>query len=389
MEIVLGPVMEAVADVVVVVDLAGMIVHANSAALLLSGYEHAELAAIPVASFLVDEHSGLRTGTRQRVVSDHQVVRRDEAWLVTKTGERIVVSLSAAPVLDEEGTTTGIVLVARDIREQRDLLAARDAEIARREAAETELRSVMATIEERLAQTRSQLTLAERRATLGTLAGGVGHELRNIAQIHAFALDRVATELARKGSSDEGRAAMLELARVGEHIATHARRLLQLAQPGPDHTSELDIKLVIRDVVAMLLGAGKLHQVDVVFALPDAPVLVTVNKTRIDQIFVNLVLNAAEAIGSSTGSIELAVRLDPEHRRVVLEVRDTGPGIPADVLPRIFEPFFTTKGADNGTGLGLPVVREIVESYGGTLTASSTIGAKTTFRFDLPMSSGR
>jgi signal transduction histidine kinase len=309
--------------------------------------------------------------------------------LITKSGQRLPVSLSAAPVTDDRGDTTGIVLVARDIRELRELLLARDQEIARRESAESELRTAKASIEERLDQVRSQLMLAERRATLGTLAAGVGHELRNIAQIHTSTLDMLTDHFAERDAPPEMRGVLEDMERVGEHILTHARRLLELAKPGPEHARALDLSRVIEDIVGMLQGAGKLRGIEIVPVLPEAPVLVTVNKARIEQILVNLVLNAAQAIGDDTGKIMIAIHLDAGRKRVVVEISDTGPGIDANVLPRIFEPFFTTKPDAVGTGLGLPVAREIVESYGGTLTVASTPAIGTTFTFDLPMSTVR
>ncbi len=388
MQLGLGPVLEAIADVVVVVDVSGAIALANSSTEHLSGYRRDELIGSPVAKLLVDERSGLRTAMRERV-GGGEVLRRDEAYLITKSGERLPVSISASPVTDEHGETTGIVLVARDIRELRALLVARDQEIARRESAETELRTAKASIEGRLDQARSQLVLAERRATLGTLAAGVGHELRNIAQIHTSTLEALADHFAELGSPPEMRTALDDMERVGRHIVTHARRLLELAKPGPEHARALDLSRVIEEIVGMLQGAGKLRGVEIVQVLPDAPVLVTVNKARIEQILVNLVLNAAQAIGDDTGKIMIAIQIDDPKKRVVVEISDTGPGISADILARIFEPFFTTKSEAQGTGLGLPVAREIVESYGGTLTATSTPAIGTTFTFDLPMSTVR
>jgi signal transduction histidine kinase len=114
------------------------------------------------------------------------------------------------------------------------------------------------------------------------------------------------------------------------------------------------------------------------------PLIVTVNRTRIEQILVNLVVNAVDAIGDGNGTITVDVHPSADGKRVVCEVRDTGGGIAPENLAKIFQPFFTTKPEDKGTGLGLPVARGIVESYGGTLSVTSTPGVGTTFTFDLP-----
>jgi two-component system NtrC family sensor kinase len=263
------------------------------------------------------------------------------------------------------------------------LLADKEAEIARRRAVEDELRAAKASIETQLEEARTQLLLAERRATLGTLAGGVGHELRNIAQIQVAAVD----ELAAAVRADEDVAALArrilpELERVADHITQHGDRLMQLARPGPDHVEPMALDGVVRDVAAMLKLAGKLGRIELVLSLPPAPVTVTVNRTRIEQILVNLIINAVDAITAPGGTVTIKVH-PVRDRRVACSVQDTGTGIPPDVLRRIFEPFFTTKG-DHGTGLGLPVVREIVSSYGGGITVDSTPGTGTTFTFDLP-----
>ena len=112
--------------------------------------------------------------------------------------------------------------------------------------------------------------------------------------------------------------------------------------------------------------------------------MVTVNRTRIEQILVNLIGNAVDAIGDRPGTITIEVHPDDDGKRIVCAVRDSGSGISPEQLSQIFRPFFTTKGEDKGTGLGLPVAKEIVESYGGQLAVHSELGRGTTFTFDLP-----
>ncbi|HEY4240544.1 MAG TPA: ATP-binding protein [Kofleriaceae bacterium] len=377
-------VIEAMVDAVLVVDAEGRVTLTNTAASRITGYSADELRTLPVARLLVDDSSGLRTVVRRRI-EDGDVLRREESWLVAKTGERIPVSVTGSPVLDGKGALQGIVLVARDVREVRELLADKEAEIVRRRAAEDELRAAKSSIEEQLEQTRASLLHAERRATLGTLAGGVGHELRNIAQVQIAAVDELAAALAADENVTElTRAVLPDLERVGEHITEHGKRLLQLARPGPDHVQPLDLNTVVRDVVAMLRGAGKLRRIEVSTKLAPDALTVTVNRTRIEQILVNLIVNAVDAIGDLRGSIMVTVGAANDGTRVVCTVRDTGSGIAPEHLEKIFQPFFTTKPEDRGTGLGLPVAREIVQSYGGSLEVVSVQGEGTAFTFDLP-----
>jgi PAS domain S-box-containing protein len=375
-------VIEAMVDAVVVIDAEGKITLANAGAAALTNYSREELRAMHVGKLLVDESSGLHTVVRRRI-EDGSVLRREESWLVTKSGERVPVSVTGSPVLDDKGMLQGIVLVARDIREMRQLLADKEAEIERRRKAEDELRAAKASIEEKLDQARTQLLLAERRATLGTLAGGVGHELRNIAQIQVAAVDELAAAIrAQEDVNALAKQLLPDLERVGDHITHHGERLMQLARPGPDHVEPTDLCEIVRDVAAMLRLAGKLGRIDLVLALPDSTVTCPVNRTRIEQILVNLLINAADAVGG-TGTVTIDLRQNPARNRALCSIHDTGPGIPAEILDKIFDPFFTTKG-DAGTGLGLPVVREIVMSYGGNVKVASGAGRGTTFTFDLP-----
>jgi two-component system, NtrC family, sensor kinase len=379
-------VIEAMVDALVVLDVEGRITLANTAMSRITGYSPEELRGFSITKLLVDDSSGLRTVVRRRI-EEGEHLRREESWLISKTGEKIPVSVTGSPVLNPEGGLQGIVLVAHDIREMRRLLTEKEEEIVRRQKAEDELRAVNASIEEHLESTRTQLLLAERRSTLGTLAGGVGHELRNIAQIQIAAVDELQLALASgKDIRQVARSVVEDLERVGDHITTHGNRLMQLARPGPDHVAPTDLAMIVRDAVAMLKGAGKLRKLKTVLELGDG-ILVSVNRVRIEQILVNLIVNAVDAIADSathTGTITIRVFPTEDGKRVRCEVSDTGHGIPPEELSKIFEPFFTTKSPERGTGLGLPVAREIVATYGGMLSVTSTVGVGTTFAFDLP-----
>jgi PAS domain S-box-containing protein len=373
-------VIEAMVDAVLVVDVEGRISLANTAASHLTGYSSDEIKRMPVAQLLHDDSSGLRTVVRRRI-EDGDVLRREESWLIPKTGVRIPVSVTGSPVLTPEGELQGIVLVARDVRELRQLLTDKEEEIRRRRQAEDELRQLNATIESQLEQARASLLIAERRATLGTLAGGVGHELRNIAQIQVAAVDELSSALAANEDVTElARTILPDLERVGEHITTHGNRLMQLARPGPDRVESLDLNQVIRDVIMMLRGAAKLGRHDIKLDFKTEPLTITANRVRIEQIIFNLVVNAVDAIGDAPGAI--TVSTFSKGGRAVCKIADTGSGMAPETRARIFEPLFTTKG-DKGTGFGLPVARDIVRGYGGDLTCESKLGAGTTFTFDL------
>ncbi|MDP2018514.1 sensor histidine kinase, partial [Hydrogenophaga sp.] len=103
---------------------------------------------------------------------------------------------------------------------------------------------------------------------------------------------------------------------------------------------------------------------------------------QLNQVFLNLINNAAQAI-QGTGTITVSTQVDP--RFITVSIRDTGAGIPADVLPRIFEAYFTTKPDGEGTGLGLAIARNIVEEHGGDIQVSSEVGVGTEFRVRLPI----
>ena len=177
-----------------------------------------------------------------------------------------------------------------------------------------------------------------------------------------------------------------DLTTVDAHIMAHAKRLLNLARPGPDYVEPIELANVVRQTLDMLCSAGKTKHVAIAVDVPKTSLVVRVNRTRIEQILVNLVRNAADAIEEAErAEPRIAITLCHAGERAICRVKDNGCGIPAAKLERIFESFYTTKPSEKGTGLGLSVVKQIVESYGGAVTVETTHGQGTTVTFDLPV----
>ncbi len=232
----------------------------------------------------------------------------------------------------------------------------------------------------------AQLIRAERMASLGTLAAGVGHELNNITMVLLTYLGFV-RERAEQGLPPE--AEDLEaLEHASEKCKVHASQLLSLGRPGADHAELIDLREIVGDTLAMLKSVGKTRIFTVQLVAPDEAVLITVNRRRIEQVITNLVGNAADALLDVSGRerrIRVAIERDEGSARVRCSVWDNGPGIPEDQLAMIFEPYYTTKPPGKGTGLGLLVVQQILEPYGSKLVVESRVGEWTMFSFDLPL----
>jgi PAS domain S-box-containing protein len=389
-------ILRAMIDAVIVMSADGIIMAVNEATYALLGYQAGELDGKPVARIFADEDAGVRSTTRMLLAKGGSALHREEVPFRHKTGAILPVSVTGAAVLDARGDLSGIVLVARDLRETQRLVARADAaaaaeeakaaelakEVERRKQAEADLKRAKESVEQELDKTRQQLLHAERLATLGTLAGGVGHELSNIATVFLGNLDRL--RALPEGALPDGVERALSV--VGKHMITHADRLLSLARPGQDYEEPLDLREIVTTTLEMLHDAGKTKYVDVETELPGEPVMVTVNRTRVEQILVNLVGNAADALAQVEDRARCVrvVVTRGAAGRVVCQVADNGPGIPADSLDKIFDTFYTTKPKGRGTGLGLPVVRQIVEAYGGKLAVASLPGHGATFTFDLP-----
>jgi two-component system NtrC family sensor kinase len=161
------------------------------------------------------------------------------------------------------------------------------------------------------------------------------------------------------------------------------RGLLDFARPAAPARKPMDLNDVIRRSVSVVMTQLSLHHVNLSLGLaPDLPT-VQADANQIEQVVVNLMLNAADAIGAEGGNIRATTRPGPSSTIEFL-LQDSGHGIPAEDLPRIFEPFFTTKG-NHGTGLGLAVSWGIVEAHGGSLEAQSEVGQGTCFTLRLPI----
>ncbi|MDB4941456.1 MAG: response regulator receiver protein [Labilithrix sp.] len=242
-------------------------------------------------------------------------------------------------------------------------------------------------IEAELQQRTSQLLRAERLATVGTLAAGVGHELNNVAQVMNTALYMIRASVAKQ------QVLALEdldaLVFVSEHLASHAAQMLRLGKPEVEKSETFDVRAVVSSTLSMLRLAGRTKMVQVRAELPASPQWMTGSRVNLEQVLVNLVANAADAItgvGSTGGGQTISVTLTPAGSRIRVSVTDDGPGMAEEVRARIFDAYFTTKPAGYGTGLGLPVVKHIVASLGGELVVTSTVGHGTSMSFDVEAS---
>ena len=224
---------------------------------------------------------------------------------------------------------------------------------------------------------RTQMSRAEHLATLGEMATGLAHEIRNplagiAGVIEIISRDLPSTSPARSVVKDVRQ----EIARINQIVTD----LLQTARPHPPKVRKSDLNTTVEHAVMRGRQQGLAKSVNI--KLQKDPTLPDVehDSDQVHQVLLNLLLNALQAVGKDG---EICVTLVRRAESVAIEVADNGRGIAPDHLPNIFRPFFTTKG--DGTGLGLSLARRIVEDHHGRIDVTSTIGKGTTFAVVLPL----
>jgi two-component system NtrC family sensor kinase len=239
--------------------------------------------------------------------------------------------------------------------------------------------------EETLRRQQETLYQSEKLAAMGALLASVAHELNNplaVMQMQLDLLGEEAQDSALQERVTEVREATERCIRIVQSFLTLARRTT------PQRTS-VQLNTVVEAALQLLSHALHLDNVVVHQHLAADLPLIGADAAQLQQVVMNLLLNAQQAFHDSPDTsrprqIALTTRFDMAQKRVILEVADTGPGIPQQLQGRIFEPFFTTKPVGIGTGLGLSVCRGIIEGHGGTISAVSQPGHGAVFHIELP-----
>ncbi len=282
----------------------------------------------------------------------------DEAGMVSERrakhsdGHLVTLEVSASRDIELEGRRA-VLWTARDV---------------------TEIRSI-----------RAQLMQADRLASVGMLAAGVAHEINNPLAYLVASLDflKECQESDVRNEAD-ARDALVEALTGAKRIRQVVRDLQTFSRAEPERATSLSLAEVLDSAINMASVETR-HRAQVVKRYTAIP-RVRANEARLGQVFLNLLINAAQAIPvgrPAENEIRVSTFTDLEGRAVV-EVRDTGEGISEDRLSRIFDPFFTTKAAGVGTGIGLALCRTTILGLGGRIDVESTVGVGTTFRVVLP-----
>jgi PAS domain S-box-containing protein len=232
-------------------------------------------------------------------------------------------------------------------------------------------------------QLEEQLQISEKMASIGLLAAGVAHEVNTpLTGISSF------TQMLLEGADpDDPKTKVLEkIERQTFRAAKIVNGLLNLSRPGTAavsaDVSAIDVNTVVADVLSLLEHPFQLQRVAVRRELSEQPVAVMGGEQKLQQVFLNLFLNAKDAMPKG-GWLSITTRAD--NGQAVIEISDTGSGIPSEYLARIYDPFFTTKAIGQGTGLGLSITYGIVREHDGTIDCESTLGQGTRFTLRFPL----
>lgn len=338
-------VLETAGALVVVLDRDGRILRFNRACEQATGYSSEEVMGKMVWNLLlVPEEVESVKEVLVRLRGGELRCEHENHW-IAKDGQRRRIAWANTVITDSQGRAGYIVATGIDVTE--------------------------------LKQVQEQLRKTERVAELGTLASGMAHEIgtpMNVILGRAeYLMDRVTDEPVKKGLKTI-------IAQV-ERITKVMNQLLAFARRKSPERGPLQLKDIVEDSIELFRERLERSHVAVELALDDACPKVQADGDQLSQVCINLVMNAIHAMPEG-GTLRIGLAQDKEA--VQLTVADTGQGIPQAVLPKIFEPFFTTKEFGKGTGLGLTVVKGIIEEHQGMIRVESEEGRGTMFTVRLP-----
>ncbi len=357
----LQSIVDTVLDAMVVIDTAGIMQSFNASAVRQFGYSPAEAIGQNVSMLMPgpyrEQHDGyveryLTTGEKRIIGVDRVVVGR------RKDGSTFPMKLAVGEM--RRGDLIYFTGFIRDLTEREQSAAMLD-------------------------QARGELARLARLNELGEMASTLAHELNqplsaiaNYVQGSRRMLDRLEGEVppTLRGALDETAKQAL---RAGDII----RHLREFVTRGDTDKAPEDVKHLIEEAGALALVGSRERGIKSVFEFSDAEGRVLADRVQIQQVLINLMRNAMEAMKDSELK-ELTVRTRPtSNGSMEVEVEDTGPGIAEDIAPNLFQPFVTSKA--NGMGIGLSISRRIIESHGGELTAARNQAGGATFTFSLPL----
>ncbi|MFP4010682.1 MAG: response regulator [Spirochaetaceae bacterium] len=296
--------------------------------------------------------------------------------LVSSTGRRVPVEAVSSPLLEEDGSTSGTVWVYRDVSE--------------RIASEQELH-----------ESREQLRHAQKMEAVGRLSGGIAHDFNNLLTV-ILGYTRILAEELKDGASADPDSLVHDvegIEKAARRSVLLTRQLLAFSRRQVLEPSRMDLNEMVRDLEKML-GRLITERIRLQLSLKADPAWVYVDPGQMEQVLMNLVVNARDAMEDGGGIFIRTRTLDLDApvgtdtgraeagRWICLEVEDTGCGMDEETREKIFDPFFTTKEAGMGTGLGLSTVYGIVRQTGGYIDIESAPDRGTTFRILLPPDTG-
>ncbi|HWK66392.1 MAG TPA: sensor histidine kinase [Rhizobiaceae bacterium] len=267
-----------------------------------------------------------------------------------RLAERMAMQRTARAELERrvEERTADLALVNRQL----------ESEVAERRAAEKQLR-----------KTQADLIQAGKLAALGQMSAALSHEFNQpLAAVKTYA-DNAAV-LIDRGRSTEAKDNLQRISGLTDRMASLGRHLRNFARKPHEKIGAVRLDEVVKDTLEIVAARLKAANATLIVDLGPAPPIVTAGSVRLQQVLVNIISNAADVVdGRDNRTVELTAR--PVGGKILLRIRDHGPGVPAAIAERIFDPFFTTKGVGKGLGLGLSISYNIIKDFGGSLSVEN------------------